>query len=571
MDKIKITNFRKIKESWELDLAPITFFTGKNNSGKSSVLKALMVLSDYTNSNNFFEMGFLGRNSRNHKIQSYSNAINWENNTKDNLLFEWEFKGLKVEVTISPYGVADNDSFLKGELKNLEVTRIIDNSKFEIKRTSADNYDIIFNSSLLEKNNNKKSKSNIQNLRRTKYLLIKQIEEKEKEIKSKFGITGSIDALGLLAFVPIVGTIGAAAATAIGAAGGVVNKKTIDLSTAKQLGLKNDLEKLQEKLKSIEALINKSNIELKNSSKGFDFTPSIDLNKYYGDLTLGKIIKNTLLPYFRSNEKKLGKFDEKDESIKLAQFCDELIELFQFSVDHLSPHRYNQDRLIMNNNPSNDISEIMGDHLIRPMVTDSEGYSFIQKWMPKFDIGTDFKISEIQGQAGVVEVSDSTGGFINISDKGFGAGQIFSILLKIGQKINEQKINLSKFSYFPYQNRNSRIILIEEPEANLHPGFQSELANLFYEANKEHGIRFIIETHSEYLIRKSQFIVVDKELEKEKEKINPFKVYYFEKDGQPYEMKYKEDGGFDKTFGPDFLDVTDNIALDMFLKNNGGI
>ena len=40
MDKIKISNFRKVKGTWDLNLAPVTFFTGTNNSGKSSVLKS---------------------------------------------------------------------------------------------------------------------------------------------------------------------------------------------------------------------------------------------------------------------------------------------------------------------------------------------------------------------------------------------------------------------------------------------------------------------------------------------------------------------------------------------------
>ena len=76
MENIKISNFRKIKDTWDLNLAPITFFTGTNNSGKSTVLKALLILEDHINSNNHFELDFNGEKARKHKIDCYDNAIN---------------------------------------------------------------------------------------------------------------------------------------------------------------------------------------------------------------------------------------------------------------------------------------------------------------------------------------------------------------------------------------------------------------------------------------------------------------------------------------------------------------
>ena len=63
------------------------------------------------------------------------------------------------------------------------------------------------------------------------------------------------------------------------------------------------------------------------------------------------------------------------------------------------------------------------------------------------------------------------------------------------------------------------------------------------------------------MIRKSQLIV------SKSSKTNPFAVYYFDKEG-PYKLNYKEDGSFDKNFGEGFFDVVDDIALEIFLKNN---
>ena len=43
LKKISLNNFRVFKDKTDFELAPITILTGANNSGKSSVLKALLL------------------------------------------------------------------------------------------------------------------------------------------------------------------------------------------------------------------------------------------------------------------------------------------------------------------------------------------------------------------------------------------------------------------------------------------------------------------------------------------------------------------------------------------------
>ena len=104
---------------------------------------------------------------------------------------------------------------------------------------------------------------------------------------------------------------------------------------------------------------------------------------------------------------------------------------------------------------------------------------------------------------------------------------------------------------------------MEEPEANLHPALQSKLADLFYEAYKEFDIKFILETHSEYILRKSQIHV--KELNQQDDKLDklPFGVFYFDKESGPYKMEYRKDGKFINEFGSGFFDVSTNLAFDI--------
>ena len=78
----------------------------------------------------------------------------------------------------------------------------------------------------------------------------------------------------------------------------------------------------------------------------------------------------------------------------------------------------------------------------------------------------------------------------------------------------------------------------------------------------------IVETHSEYLIRRSQVIVAEIAAEKgfsqeELDKSNPFRVIYFPEAGQPYDMHYKTNGDFEHLFGEGFYDAAamNKIAL----------
>ena len=109
------------------------------------------------------------------------------------------------------------------------------------------------------------------------------------------------------------------------------------------------------------------------------------------------------------------------------------------------------------------------------------------------------------------------------------------------------------------------IICVEEPENHLHPKFQSLLADMFIEAYKKYNISFIIETHSEYLIRKLQIMVADKE---NSLTTNDVSLNYIEKDtdgiSHNKRIKILEDGGLSDSFGAGFYDEADNLAIQLF-------
>ena len=561
MERIKISNFRKIKGTWDLDLAPITFFTGKNNSGKSSTLKALMVLSDYSNSSNHFELGFLGDNASNHKIENYSNGLNWTNNKKSNIAFEFEKNGHLFIIEFSPKPEIEQEYFQKGVLQSFVIINIENKTKIEIYREVGDAYQLNFNNQFLEKKYNLK-RSNAQNkLIRVKREIEKEIENTELEIKKKLGLDLALPvaSTGLLALLTITGPIGAAIALTTGLVSGYQLKKVDDKT---KITLKSKLEKLQKDLKLIDKKLKKEKVEARTLEKELIFSPTFDLAKLFeNNFSLNNILRRVLIPYLNDNVKKFGEIDVKDETLKLQDFNYELMDSFQFDVDHLSPHRCNQERLIVNEGSSVDISELAKKQ-VKKFIKGSDADLFIKDWMDKFDVGIDYEIISVQGYASIINVFEK--GIkhpINISDKGFGAGQIFTILLQIAKKIDEQKqgINLKKNFYFPI-GQETQIVIIEEPESNLHPALQSLLTDLFLDAYSRFGIRFIVETHSEYMIRNSQLL----NLEHQSDKL--YRLYYFGEDG-PYEMKYLDNGKFDRSFGEGFVDIADNIEVEIY-KNN---
>lgn len=191
---------------------------------------------------------------------------------------------------------------------------------------------------------------------------------------------------------------------------------------------------------------------------------------------------------------------------------------------------------------------------------------FIKKWLSEFGICDNILIDNQEGSARIRLVSKEVPEGRLLADYGYGVTQFVALLLHIEIAIN--KVTASEYfcgdddvecySTKPY------LMILEEPEVHLHPRLQSKLADMFRDASR-HNIQFIIETHSEYLIRRSQVLVAEMGLNSEDlEKQNPFKVYYFPQCKLPYDMGYRPDGRFSEEFGTGFFDEASNLAISLF-------
>ncbi|MBR3434676.1 MAG: DUF3696 domain-containing protein [Bacteroidales bacterium] len=204
----------------------------------------------------------------------------------------------------------------------------------------------------------------------------------------------------------------------------------------------------------------------------------------------------------------------------------------------------------------------------REMKIDYKPGEFMNKWIKNFGLGKSIEISGTDEGLGVLVYLEKEHEKVLLADEGYGVTQLIALLLQIENKI----LNATRWSFAiahglwgksPIQYVPS-VIFIEEPENHLHPKYQSLLADMFVEAYQKYNIHFIIETHSEYLIRKLQVLVADKE---NKLTPNDVSLNYVDKDENGISTNRKieilEDGRLSEPFGPGFFDEADSLAMDL--------
>lgn len=227
--------------------------------------------------------------------------------------------------------------------------------------------------------------------------------------------------------------------------------------------------------------------------------------------------------------------------------------IYNLGVEYISAHSANQNTLYNTADRNDYIAQTVHEFYRERINAGESEHVFVRNWMQSFGIGVDFTINSISGEAYQVIIKDEDGTSVPLADKGMGAIQMMILLLRLATIIR--------------RNKNASIpttIVIEEPEQNLHPKMQSKLAELFEEMATRNNCTFIIETHSEYIVRKAQVLVREANYidDSDLEEHNPFKIYYLPEDGSDrYEMVFRTDGCFENDFGEGFFDEAENLAL----------
>ena len=109
----------------------------------------------------------------------------------------------------------------------------------------------------------------------------------------------------------------------------------------------------------------------------------------------------------------------------------------------------------------------------------------IPRWLQRLDLIDSYRLNPISGSEKDYEflVRKYKGGpEVRLTDVGFGVSQVLPVLVLC------------------YYVPEGSILILEQPEAHLHPKVQSELADLLIEVVKNRKLQIILESHSEHLL-----------------------------------------------------------------------
>ena len=210
------------------------------------------------------------------------------------------------------------------------------------------------------------------------------------------------------------------------------------------------------------------------------------------------------------------------------------------------------------------LSALLCDIVNRSSTYKYRSSAFVNDWLKKFEIGDCVEIEGTEDSYGVRIFIKNNEERRLLADEGCGLTQIISVLLQIDTMKNRySKLSVSS-DFKEITEYGKSIISIEEPEVHLHPKYQSMLADLFVDAYQKFNIRYIIETHSEYLIRNLQVMVADKDNILSS---NDVSLNYVEKDKNGVSSNRKieilEDGRLSEPFGPGFFDESKSLVMKM--------
>lgn len=120
----------------------------------------------------------------------------------------------------------------------------------------------------------------------------------------------------------------------------------------------------------------------------------------------------------------------------------------------------------------------------------------VNHWMREFEIGSEVTLRRIGGNNYSVMFKDpKTGLDVNLADVGFGASQVFPIVVE-GFYAGDQAM-----------------LLIEQPEIHLHPRAQGTLGDLLIDiATSGGGKNLLVETHSEHVLGRIRRRIAEKKL-----------------------------------------------------------
>jgi predicted ATP-dependent endonuclease of OLD family len=512
MNKIGFQNFRKFKHFQMIDYSGITFLVGPNNSGKSTLVKALLLFNNYIKSNDNSKFPFGNQILEEANIVTYGRA-KFNQAVTNQIDFQFQFGDYLILMAIT----GDDDK----DIAEVTFINIIDYStgfQFEFDFLSQ-NLKVVLGRTTEKLSNNQEI---IDKLDKELSIISKQIETSVLKKTSK-------DYIELIS-----------------------DKEKIEIKI-RELLMDNITE-----YADISVLETPLNNDLTSLLKIMDDFVRINNNHYHATTAL---FQKEIEAHHSHSFENLKVFYD----YGLIKIKDKIFDkVFNFlngpQVEYLGANTQKQSALFGIRDKENSLAQVI--HLYQQLnisIGELE-HRFVLNWMKEFNVGEDFEINLFAGEAyEMLVISGSKK--VHLADKGMGSIQVMALILKLSCIIKKRNLSTDRMNH-NWHILPPTTVIIEEPELNLHPALQSKLADLFHFVHTEHKVNFIVETHSEYLIRKTQLIVKEMEYEV-KPNENPFSVIYFDNELKQWRMEYRADGKFKNTFGKGFYDESNNLTFDL--------
>lgn len=556
--KLGLQNFRIFKSKEVLDFAPITILTGTNNSGKSTAIKCLQLLkASAANPSGLEKLLFTDGN---HNLGSYENTTNNEIDSDE------------ITITLS---LPPNNAGLEADLElvywkggrnvdngHLSAFRVVKKGKTIVEhrddsrnqepveiRNGYTSYCVFADIELIEDHYRRHSTFKDTKIHQAESL----VDESVGEEKGNGDFEQSVEALRKGSIVDNSVFVS------------FFKRKISSIQFERDAYENFEQESLQqvEEDEESDAIDRSLAHNLTRLNEGFGYSHES------GPLTPGEVISASLEDRLFWEEPNY----EGIESLPLSFFSYNIFNTFLkdvipdcfaetasnlAAIHHLSSVRSSSERLYSNRSHAFEFNAILLDFLESGIENDEMIFPYIEKYLKEFKIGDGLDIRRMEGVASAVYLKQGDKQVL-LADLGFGYTQLLPILLKIAIIA---KLNGTWNPLFGYSYKQS-VFLLEEPEGNLHPSYQSKIADMIIEAGEKFNIQFIIETHSEYLIRKLQYHTATGRL-----KPNDTAIYYFEApDSKPKKKKrvrkinIQKDGRLSAAFGEGFFDETPRLML----------
>lgn len=482
IDSIAVKNYKAFKEA-ELDIKPITILLGANSVGKSSLLQLLLLLKQTATFGTiddtcplkmygpFTNMGatknlFHNKNT-NVEIEL---SLSFKNNQLLKEISSLRRDFVKFIYSIPYFFPIKRLLEIRQDLSTIPVTRLI-KDRLAFQNHTKDIFDILRSESL-------------QDYRETLAFIVRNQTEIAPSDIFNCSFSAIMSTYDFLASIPTIVQKGKQA----------INKVSISLSQDEK----------QLKVCGMQVFINDKKLFSFDSSDSFVVSiPSCKVSEFDTMFIYQRLNPFTnIFDIFECNT-------DQEQSSTLANYFVTVSNIFlrylksEFNpalIQHIKPLRANPQRyyVIDNENMTPYAPTLDGDKLIEILRDKIEVKNKVNKWLSQYNLSIDIRQSEDVIHHIKIVQNDIE---LDIPDVGFGISQILPILVQA------------------YCSPKNTITIIEQPEIHLHPVLQADVADLLRQsASVDKPI--IIETHSEYFLRRIRRRVATKEMSPDDVSIN---------------------------------------------------